>query len=270
VNRPENNLPDRRALYAALGCYAIWGLLTPVAVLGLNRLGAGPLEIPLLMLTASAIVIAVNWGIFIWAVGRGQVLKTSLGYYLNLLLNMAAGALFFGERFDRTGGIAIVLATLGVVIQTAAIGHLPFISLALGLSFCAYGILRKRVAASPLPGLFVECVVLAIPGLLGSLWLMKTGSAAFGQSWGASLALPLMGPLTVVPLALFSWSARRMSLSALGFVQFTAPTLSFLVGVAVGEPIGRLRLFSFAFIWSGVAVFIYGLLRRRRETLRVG
>jgi chloramphenicol-sensitive protein RarD len=270
VNRPENNLPDRRALYAALGCYAIWGLLTPVAVLGLNRLGAGPLEIPLLMLTASAIVIAVNWGIFIWAVGRGQVLKTSLGYYLNLLLNMAAGALFFGERFDRTGGIAIVLATLGVVIQTAAIGHLPFISLALGLSFCAYGILRKRVAASPLPGLFVECVVLAIPGLLGSLWLMKTGSAAFGQSWGASLALPLMGPLTVVPLALFSWSARRMSLSALGFVQFTAPTLSFLVGVAVGEPIGRLRLFSFAFIWSGVAVFIYGLWRRRRETLRVG
>ena len=288
---------DRRPLAAALGCYGIWGLITPLALYGLRALGAGPLEIlsvrtlfclpvayvlilsagqwqeslalfgrprTVLLLALSASLIASNWGVYIWAIVKGAALETSLGYYLNPLLNMAAGALLFGERFDRLGGVAIGLAALGVGIQSAAVGHVPFIALFLALSFCGYGIVRKRVDAEALPGLFVECAVLALPGLLATVYLVLTGQAQFGHQFAASLAVPMMGPLTVVPLALFAWAARRMSLSALGFVQFLSPTLTFFLGLAAGETVSPLRLLSFAFIWLGVAVFLYSLWRKSR------
>jgi chloramphenicol-sensitive protein RarD len=299
VSEADIALPDRRPALAAFGCYTIWGLL-PLVLFGLRQSGATPLEIlsqrtvwaapiallivilagqgaaarallgkpkALMLLVLSALLIAGNWGVYIWAVLHGRALETSLGYYLNPLLNMAAGAVLFRERINSVGRIAIALAAAGVAAQGVALGHIPYVSLALALSFCAYGIVRKHVDADAQTGLLVECALLAVPGLLVSAWLMAQGEAAFGRSAGATLGLVLMGPLTAVPLALFSWAARRMAYSTLGFIQFLAPTLTFVIGLAAGEEMGTLRLISFLFIWSGAAVFIYGLWHQSRRVL---
>src|SRR5262249_53226674 len=135
----------------------VWSLMTALILVLLTKESAAVRALirrprTLATLTLSALLIGANWGVFIWAVLRGAALEASLGYYLNPLLNMAAGALLFGERFDRIGAIAVALASIGVVAQTLAVGHMPWIALALALTFCAYGIVRKRVAAEALTG----------------------------------------------------------------------------------------------------------------------
>ncbi|WP_419319132.1 EamA family transporter RarD [Caulobacter sp. ErkDOM-E] len=290
--------PDeaRTAVIAAVGCYMLWGFL-PLYFHLLAKLGVGSWEMiahrtlwaapwaflavllakqagqvaavlrqpkTLLILACSTAAIFINWSIYVFAVNAGQVIEASLGYYINPLMNMAAGAILFRERISREGAIAIGLAVVGVAIQTAALGHLPVISLGLALSFCAYAILRKQVKADAQTGLFIECAYLAVPGLFYVLHLQSTGAGHFGSGAGVSTLLLLAGPATVVPLALFAWSARRMPLSAMGFLQFLAPTLQFGVGIALGEAVTPMRALSFGFIWAGVAVFAYGAWKRTR------
>jgi chloramphenicol-sensitive protein RarD len=293
-----NNSPDeaRTALIAGAGCYLLWGVL-PLYFHLLSILGVGSWEMiahrtlwaapwallavllarqggqvlavlrqprTLAVLALSTAAIFINWSIYVFAVNAGHVIETSLGYYINPLMNMAAGALLFRERISREGAIAIGLAAVGVAIQTAALGHLPVISLGVAVSFCAYAILRKQVKADAQTGLFIECAFLALPGLLYVLHLQSTGAGHFGAGASVTTLLLLAGPATVVPLALFAWSARRMPLSAMGFLQFIAPTLQFLVGVALGEAFTPMRALSFLFIWAGVAVFAYGAWKRTR------
>jgi chloramphenicol-sensitive protein RarD len=290
--------PDeaRTALIAGVGCYLLWGVL-PLYFHLLSVLGVGSWEMiahrtlwaapwafmavllakqggqvlavlrqpkTLLILACSTAAIFTNWSIYVFAVNAGHVIETSLGYYINPLMNMAAGALLFRERISREGAIAIGLAAIGVAIQTAALGHLPLISLGVAFSFCAYAILRKQVKADAQTGLFIECAYLAVPGLLYVLHLQSTGAGHFGTSAGVTTLLLIAGPATVVPLALFAWSARRMPLSAMGFLQFIAPTLQFLIGVILGEAFTPMRALSFVFIWAGVAVFAYGAWKRTR------
>jgi chloramphenicol-sensitive protein RarD len=219
-------------------------------------------------LALSALLIAANWSIYIWAVNSGRVLETSLGYYINPLIAMAAGALIFNERIDRLGALAIALAALGVAVQAIAIGGLPVVSLALAVSFGGYGIVRKRVAAAAQTGLLIECLMLAGPGLVYVLWLQGSGVGHLGASLPATAWLLACGPVTAVPLVLFSWAARRIPLSSLGFLQFIGPTIAFFIGVAQGEAFTPLRAASFAFIWGGAAVFAYGAWRRSRPELR--
>ena len=290
----------RLALTAGIGCYVIWGLV-PMLFQLIGRMGVPAWEIlahrtiwaipaallfvlaakqghqvlavvrnPRVLgwLAVSATLIALNWVVFIWAVNSGRVLETSLGYYLNPLLNMAAGALVFHERINRVGKIAIGLATLGVAIQAFALGHIPYVSLAVALSFGGYGIVRKRVAADAQTGLLVECVILAIPSAFYLLWLEQTGMGR-GLSNPAALAwLIACGPLTAIPLVLFAWAARRIPLSAMGFLQFIAPTMTFVLGVVQGEAFTPARAVSFAFIWAGAAVFALGAWRAARRTSR--
>ena len=290
--------PDeaRTALIAAVGCYLLWGFL-PLYFHLLASLGVGSWEMiahrtlwaapwallivllakqggqvmavlrqpkTLLILACSTAAIFINWSIYVFAVNSGHVIETSLGYYINPLMNMAAGAILFRERISREGAIAIGLAAIGVAIQTAALGHLPIISLGVAISFCAYAILRKQVKADAQTGLFIECAYLAIPGLIYVLHLQSTGAGHFGGGAGVTTLLLLAGPATVVPLALFAWSARRMLLSAMGFLQFIAPTIQFGVGVVLGESVTPMRALSFVFIWLGVAVFAYGAWKRTR------
>ena len=141
---------------------------------------------------------------------------------------------------------------------------MPIISLGVALSFCLYAILKKQVKADAQTGLFIECVYLAIPGLLYVLHLQATGVGHFGTAVPVTTLLMIAGPATVVPLVLFAWSARRMPLSAMGFLQFIAPTIQFAIGVALGEAFTPLRALSFGFIWAGVAVFAYGAWKRTR------
>jgi chloramphenicol-sensitive protein RarD len=287
--------PDARAgLIAGLSCYVIWGF-APLVFQQMGLAGADAFEImghralwsvmwaaflvwlarqgpqvwqvlgqpkTLGLLFVSTCLIAANWTLFVWSVNHGRLLETSLGYYLTPLINMAAGAALFRERIDRWGQAAIALAAVGVGVQALALGHLPLISLTLAFSFGAYGIIRKSVKADAQTGLFIECMFLTLPGI-GYLWFLgQTGGAHFFDSPQTAFWLVLAGPFTVLPLMLFSWAARRMPLSTMGFLQFLAPTISFAIGVSQGEPFGALRAASFGFIWAGAAVFALGAWRR--------
>jgi chloramphenicol-sensitive protein RarD len=152
-----------------------------------------------------------------------------------------------------------------VAVQTLALGHLPLISLGLAVSFCAYGVLRKQVRAEAQTGLLIECLYMALPGLAYVLWLQQQGGGHFLAGPSHTLLLLVAGPATVVPMVLFAWAARRLSLTALGFLQFTAPTLQFCVGLWLGESFTPMRALSFGFIWAGVAVFAYGAWRASRR-----
>jgi chloramphenicol-sensitive protein RarD len=286
----------RTALAAGISCYLIWGF-APLAFQQMGAVGADPLEVMahraiwgvvwagLLVLMAhqsaqvrailsdrrtlgwlalSTALIAVNWTIFVLAVTSGRLLDASLGYYLNPLLSMAAGSWFFSERLDRWGLTAIALAAVGVVLQALALGHLPWISLVLALSFAAYGVIRKRVSADAQAGLFVECLLLAPLGLGWAIWLQVQGTGHFTDSAASVFWLMAAGPITVLPLALFAWAARRMPLSTMGFLQFMAPSIAFIIGTIQGEPLGDLRVVSFAFIWVGALVYAAGAVRRTR------
>jgi chloramphenicol-sensitive protein RarD len=216
------------------------------------------------LLAASALLIALNWTLYVWAVAHGRVLEGSLGYYINPLMNMAAGALLFRERIDGLGWSAMALAAVGVLIQSVALGHPPWISLVLGLTFTAYGVVRKQVAAEAQTGLFIECLVLA-PIALGYIaWIARAGGGHFGAHLAPSVLLIFAGPVTVAPLVLFAWAARRLPLSTMGFLQFIGPTIQFAVGVAGGESLTLLRAVSFGFIWLGVATFAFGAWRKTR------
>jgi chloramphenicol-sensitive protein RarD len=217
------------------------------------------------LLLLSAVSIATGWSLYVWAVNHGHNLDSSLGYYINPLMNMAAGAILFRERIDRIGQAAIALALVGVGIQTWALGRLPLISLVLATTFWIYGLIRRQVAIEAQAGLFIECLFMAGPGLGLVLWLGHSGAGLFGKALGSSLLMTLVGPLTVVPLALFSYTARRLPFAILGFLQYLSPTVGFAIGVWTGEPLTPLRMLSFAFIWAGAAMFAFGAWRASRR-----
>lgn len=293
---------SRNALIAGVACYFIWGFI-PLVFQQMHALGADPFEImahrmiwsvPLaliLVLVArqwpallaalrqpkvmgwialSTTLIAVNWTTYVMAVNSGRTLDASLGYYLNPLLNMAAGAWLFKERISRFGMVAIGLAGIGVTLQAVALGHLPWISLALAISFCGYGVVRKRVAVEAQTGLLLECLLLLAPALVWVGWIAAHGQSHYTQSPSAAFWLMAGGPITVIPMVLFAWAARRMPLSTMGFLQFIAPTIVFVIGVTQGEALGWLRAVSFGFIWIGAGVYALGALLARRGAAPAG
>ncbi len=214
-------------------------------------------------LALSAALVSANWAIFIWASTNGHKLDASLAYYINPLLNMAAGAVLFRERFSRAGAVAVGLACVGVALQGLAVGHPPFLALSMAVTFWAYGVIRKRVAAGAQAGLFVECLMLAPLGLAYLLWLSAHGRNHLGAGVSVSLLILATGPATVIPLALFAYAARRLPLSTMGFLQFVMPTALFAIAMATGEAMTPLRAASLVFIWAGVAVYVFAAARRR-------
>ncbi|MEO8813059.1 MAG: EamA family transporter RarD [Caulobacteraceae bacterium] len=292
--------PSRQALFVGIGCFVLWGAM-PLLFIALGRMGASPWEIVgqralwsapwagLLVLLArqgghvrqafarpgtvawlalSAALIASGWGVFVWAVNNGHNLEASLGYYLNPLLNMAVGAAIFRERMNRFGVAAVALATVGVALQTVALGRLPMISLFLALTFLGYGLIRKKLAVEAQAGLFIECLLIAVPGVAYVIWLAHAGGGVFGRSLGPSLLMATVGPATVIPLALFAWIARRLPLSTIGFMQFIGPTMGFFIGLSLGETLPPLGIVAFAFIWAGAAMFGLGAWRTARRIQR--
>lgn len=215
------------------------------------------------LLFVTALLMSSNWGLFVWAVLHQHMLEASLGYYLNPLMNMAVGAILFKERMDWFGKSAIGLAIIGVLIQAVALGHIPYIALILAISFTAYGAIRKTVKANALPGLFIECAFLFLPALVYFAWFEASGKGHF-FGWPNAFWLMITGPVTVAPLVLFSHVAKRLALSTMGFIQFVAPTIGFIIGLAMGESFTALRALSFVFIWAGVLVFAFGAWWRLR------
>ncbi len=220
-----------------------------------------------LRLTASAMLISVNWLTYVWAVSNGHVVDASLGYFINPLLNVVLGVLVLGERLNRAQRFAVGLAALGVIYLALVAGRPPWIALALAVSFGTYGLIRKVVAVESVPGLATETLILAPLAAAFLVWCQVRGTGALGHQGAAVDALLLgSGLATALPLTLFAYGARLIPYSTIGIVQYIGPTLQFLIGVFVfHEPFSRSRAIGFVLIWTGLAVYaIDGAWRRRR------
>ncbi len=217
-------------------------------------------------LGVSALLIAFNWTIYVFAVQGGHVFAASLGYYINPLANVLAGTLFLQERLTRRQWAAVGIATAGVTLLAWGARDTLWISLALAVSFCGYGLVRKVTPVGSLPGLTIESMWLIAPAVATTTWFAASpAGSSFGHAVSTSLLIVLGGVITAVPLLLFAIAARRMDYSLLGMVQFIAPTLVFITGLTVyGEPLRPVQLACFALIWIAIAVFVWDLVAQRR------
>lgn len=227
-------------------------------------------------LSVSSVLIAVNWLVFIYAVVSGRLVEASLGYFINPLVSIVLGMVFLGERLRTLQWAAVGFAVAGVGVYTAIVGTLPWISLTLALSFGLYGLIRKQTKAGPILGLFFETTLLA-PLAAGYLVLLATtdaGDLVFGTRGGAGslnidVLLCLGGVVTTLPLLWFAAAARRLRLSTIGFMQYSAPTIQFLIAVLdFGEPFSAARAVAFAIIWVGIGVFVADSLRHSSQQRR--
>jgi len=213
-------------------------------------------------LALSTALITVNWSIYIWAVAEGRVLESSLGYYINPLLNVALGVLVLKEKLSRFQAIAVGLAGLGVLNQAVALGHLPWVALSLGISFALYGLVRKRAPVESLVGLTVETGIVAPLALGYMVWLGATGHSSYGDAWTTDLLLVGLGPLTAIPLLMFALAARRLKLTTLGFLQYMAPTLQFILALTVWrEAFTWVQGITFGLIWTALLFYSLDALR---------
>lgn len=206
---------------------------------------------------ASALLIAANWFLYIWAVVNDRIVESSLGYFINPLVNVLLAALVLHERLRRGQWAAVALAAAGVAWLTWQAGALPWIALALACSFAGYGLLRKTAPLGALEGLAMETLMLG-PLAIGVLALLAwQGSARFVDAGLGTQALLLAaGPVTAIPLLLFAAGARRIPFALLGLLQYIGPTLQLLVGVWVfGEPFGASQAVGFALIWAALALY---------------
>ncbi|MFP5307556.1 MAG: EamA family transporter RarD [Gammaproteobacteria bacterium] len=222
----------------------------------------------LTMLAASAALISLNWWLYIWAVNSGHIVETSLGYFINPLVSVLMGVLILRERLNRAQWLAVAIAATGVLWLTWQAGKLPWIALALALSFGSYGLIRKLAIVPSVQGVAVESGLLFIPALAFLLWTEHAGSGSFGHLGMRIDALLVAGGLvTALPLVLFAIGTRRIPLSMVGILQYLAPTLQLITGVLVfGEPFSKAQAIGFGCIWLALAVYASdGLWRARRR-----
>ncbi len=211
----------------------------------------------LLYLCASTVLIAVNWFIFIWAVASGNLLEASLGYYINPLVNVLFGYAFLGERLRPAEKLSVLIATCGVSWIAWSVGSLPWISLALAVTFALYGLMRKLARVPSLEGLTIETTILLPLAGAYLAWLSIAGKIAFGNvDLRTDILLSLAGIITALPLLWFAHAVQRLRLSTIGVLQYISPTIQFLFAVFLfGEPFGHERFIAFAFIWLALAIY---------------
>ena len=249
----------------------VWSFafLMPLVVVGrqwpaFKAAATTPKTLGILFITA--ILVGVNWLIYIWAVNNGRVLQASLGYYINPLVNVLLGMVFLRERLRPAQTVAVGLAALGVFNLTFRYGAFPWVSLSLAFSFGLYGLVRKVAAVGPLVGLTVETLLLTVPAGIWMVHLNRIGSGAF-LSTGVATDLLLLGTgiLTSTPLLLFNLGAKRITLTTLGLVQYTAPTGMLLLGITLfDEPFTTAQAITFGLIWTALALYSWDSLRVHR------
>ena len=292
--------PSRQGIGYALGAYVLWGAF-PVYWKLLQHVGA--LEIlghrivwSLAFLVLVLVVrgnwswvaklsgpvvgryflasgfLALNWGLYIWAVNTGHVVETALGYFINPLINVLFGALWLGERPRLAQWGAFGVAAAGVGWLTWAHGSLPWIALVLAFSFAFYGLIKKRATLGALEGLSLETALWAPFGLGFLIWLQWQGQGAFGRlGWADSLLLAGAGVASSLPLLFFAAALRRLPLTLIGVIQYLAPTIQFLLGVFLyHEPFGGSQLVGFVLIWTALILYTAeGFWHRHRQRLGV-
>lgn len=284
----------RDGIAAALGAYTLWGLVpiffkqlgsVPALEIIAHRVVWSLLLVAALLLVAgrlpalwraardvrllaraalAAALVMTNWLVFVWAVNAGRILETSLGYFITPLVSILLGVAVLGERLRGRQWIAVGCAAIGVALEAWRIGGLPWVSLALAATFGSYGLLRKQLPLDAAGGLLLETACAAPFALAYLLWLGAAGS--FGAEPAVTWLLIATGPVTAIPLLLFAIGARRLPLATLGFLQYVAPSLSFLVAILLyGEAMNFARLIAFAAIWTGLALYSADLLLQRRH-----
>jgi chloramphenicol-sensitive protein RarD len=217
-------------------------------------------------LTISAVLIAVNWLVYIWAIYNAHVLAGSLGYFLNPLVNILLGMVFLHERLRRAQIVAVAIAALGVAVLAAGELQTLWISITLAVSFALYGLVRKLTPVPAAVGLGVETLVLTGPALAALIWFAVEGTLAFGRDSLETTLLIGTGAVTSVPLLLFAGAARRLPMITLGLLQYIAPSLQFMAGYFLfDEPLSAARLASFALIWLALALFVGDSLRAMKR-----
>jgi chloramphenicol-sensitive protein RarD len=291
--------PERRGTLLGLAAYGMWGLfplywplLEPggaleilahrvvwslaFVVLALVATRRGLRDLPrdrrgLALLATAAMLIGVNWGVFIWAVNNGHVIESSLGYFINPLVSVALGVLVLDERLRRVQWIAVGIATAGVVVLAVDAGGFPWIALTLAFSFGTYGLVKKVVGVGPVEGLVVETATLVPLALAYLAWLTVDGRSTF-TSHGADHTVLLMsgGAVTAVPLLFFAAAAAAAPLSQLGVLFYVNPMMQFAIGVFVRhEPLGAGRLVGFVVVWVALIVFTADTATNHRRQLQL-
>jgi chloramphenicol-sensitive protein RarD len=289
-------MEHERGIWYGVGAYVLWGL-TPIfwnlvessaASLLLHRI---VWSVPILLLivtvrhqwpvfregyaswrprlttAVAALLLTINWGVYVWAVTNGHIVEASLGYFINPLVSVALGVVVLGERLRSTQWVAVGIATLGVTMMGIVAGRPPWISLTLACSFGLYGLLKKSESTPPpVVSLFGETLVLFIPAILLLGFVAEPAGETFGSSPSVTAFYIAGGLVTVIPLLLFGASAKRIPLSVLGFLQYIAPTLQLLVGVVVfKESMTSAELFGFVAVWIALGLFT---IDRTRSTER--
>ena len=291
----------RFGFFAGLGAYLIWGflpvyfklvdLIPAMDVLGHRILWSVPMGFALILIAGrfreftallksrdalwillSAVLIGLNWLTYIWAINQQRILEASLGYYLNPLANIAVASIFLSERLRKWQWVAVFIASVAVLMETIALGRLPWVSLVLCFSFCFYGLIRRNVKTDSRVGFTLE-VLFLLPAVL--IWFAVTAQGdhgGFGTDLGDTLILILAGPVTAIPLMLFALGAKRLRFSTIGIMQYLAPSLQLVCAIAYGEELTPKRLITFSLIWCALLIFsvdAFGNERRsRRATVR--
>lgn len=266
IYKPLAHVPSEEVLAHRV----IWSLVFFAAILHAGgRLG----HIRTLLATSrqvavtgfAAAMISVNWFLIIFATSVGRNTEGSLGYYIYPLCAVFLGWLLFSERLARTQWAAVTLAAGGVALLTAELGALPWLALALAVSFALYGVVKKRMAADPVVSVTAEMLVFlpVVACILG--WLAVTGRWTFGTTVFESVYVVIAGPVTALPLILFSYASRRLRMATIGLLQYLNPTLQFLTAVVLfGEPFGPVHLAAFSLIWVALVVYSAAALRAER------
>lgn len=239
-----------------------WSMIFLLLLLGgKRRLGLlrKPLRDPTIVLTlcGSTLLIATNWLTFLIAIQRGEILQSSLAYFITPLISMMFGFLFLAERLNRWQTLSVALAIVGVLNLAIRHGQIPWFALIMGFTFAFYGLLRKLAKVDVLPGLTLETGLLAPLSLGYIVYLGMTGQGHFAaESTRLDLLLPISGVATAIPLLLFVAATRRLQLMTIGFLQYITPSLHFFCAIALyHEPFSRSQLISFLFIWAGLAIY---------------
>ncbi len=212
----------------------------------------------ILSYSIASLIIGVNWFVYVKAVNSGFIVETSLGYFINPLLNMLFGIVFFKERFRAMQWVPLIIAASGVLWLTFGYGHPPYVALTLAFSFALYGVVKKISPLGSLHGLTIETGVLFIPAVVLLLWVTLAGGGSFIRSGiSASLLMAGAGIITLLPLLMFATAARSVPLWILGLIQYISPTMNFLTGVFIfNEPFSRDQLIGFGLVWFAIIIFI--------------
>ncbi len=253
----------------------IWSLVVLAAYLWFKHKWSHVLAVlkdnrKVVLLTVASILIAVNWGIFIWASISGRILDSSRGYYINPLFSIGLGVIFLKEKLRNLQWIAIAIAAIAVIYLTVTLGSTPYVALSLALTFSTYGYVKKIANVEAIESLTIETIILA-PISLGYLYYLFTLGqntfGAFGLSHAAWLASS--GIITAIPLALFGAAAIRIPLSTLGFIQYVGPTIQFIIGFYIfNEPMPTDRFIGFVLTWVAIGIISFDALKNRSKVNR--